>query len=84
MGDSHEGKWVSGVKGGDSGLAGLLLGWAARAPGSLLKRVQDGSPQAVRWAETQRRSMGVLSAPRLTLSSSCRGQGEAGEKVTAV
>lgn len=28
MGGSPEGKWVSGVKGGHSDLAGLLLGWA--------------------------------------------------------
>ena len=82
VGGGPEGKWVSGVKGGDSDLAGLLLGWAAKAPGSLLKLVQEGPPQAVRWAETQR-SMGVPSAPKLTLSSGCHEQGEAWERVTA-
>lgn len=60
------------------------MGWAVRAPGSLLKLVQEASLQAVRWAEAQRRSVGVLSAPKLTLSSGCRERGEAGEKVTAV
>lgn len=81
MGGSPEGKWVSGVKGGHSDLAGLLLGWAGlgcEGPRSLLKLVQEGSPQAVRWAETQRRSVGVLRAPKLTLSSGCRERGEAG------